>query len=163
MSETNGNNAAAATLDSILDGTLDDIADLPSFAAWPAGAYKVVLKEGFAEKKINDHPAFELKLMNQETLELNNAAETEETPKVGDECSLSFMMDNDTGKGFFKEAIKPIVAHLQASGNPAATIRDAVSAAKGLECIAILGRRTVKDKDSGEVKLYPSLKKLEVL
>ena len=156
MTDTTNN-----TLDSILDGTLDDIADLPSFAAWPAGAYRVSLKEGFKQKTINDKPAFELKLTCLEVLEINNAAEQEEAPKVGDETSLSYGMETEVGKGFFKEAVMPFVVHLGLDAKTPGAIRAAVDGSKGLECLAVL-KRTSKTAE-GETKYYPKLVKIEVL
>lgn len=158
MSEKN-----TASVDDILDGTLDDIEDLPSFSAWPAGAYRVTLPEGFAQKKINDKPAFEVKLKNLEVLEVTNPAEQEEAPKVGDETSLSFMMDNETGKGFFKEAIMPFVAHAGLDSKTPGAIRTAVAASKGLECLVILKRTKKEDKQTKEIKVYAKLAKIEVL
>ena len=149
------------TLDSILDGTLDDIADLPSFAAWPAGAYRALLVDGFKQKSINDKTAFELKLKNKEVLEITNAAEAEEAPKVDDETSLTFGMDSDIGKGFFKEAIMPFVKHLGLDPKTPGAIRAAVESSKGLEVLVVL-KRTSKTVD-GETKHYPKLVKIEIL
>ncbi len=153
--------ASTVDIDSILDGTLDDIADLPSFAAWPSGAYRATLKEGFKLKEINGKPAYELKLTNEEVLEISNALEQEEAPKIGDEASLAFGMDSETGRGFFKEAIKPFVEALGLPSGQAGVIRAAVDSSKGLQVMVIL-KRTKKTVD-GEEKKYQHLVKLSLL
>lgn len=151
----------SAAFDSLLDGTLDDIADLPSFAAWPAGAYRALLPEGFKQKLINEKPVFELKLVNKEVLEISNAAETDEAPKVDDECSVAFGIDTDIGKGFFKEALTPFINALGLTADQAGAVRAGVESSKGMEVIAVMKRRVVK-KD-GEEKIYPTLVKIEIL
>lgn len=143
-------------LDSLLDGTLDDIADLPQFKVFPSGAYNVQLKEGFVQKEINNHPAIELKMVCTEVLELNNAADEADAPKPGDECSIAFMMDNEIGQGKFKEAIKNFAAMAGTSN-----IRTCMEASKGAEVMVVI-KRTHKD-EGGERKYYANLQKLEVL
>jgi len=48
-----------------------------------------------------------------EIIELGNPEQAPEV-KVGDIATLAWMMDNETGKGFFKEAIRPIYTFLNA-------------------------------------------------
>lgn len=153
--------AQQEVFDAILDGTLDDIEDLPSYIAWPTGAYRVLLKEGFKQKIINDKPAYTLKLVNLEVLEIANAAEAGEAPKEQDETEVKFGLDTETGRGFFKEAIKPFIEFLQLSATQPGAVRAAVDASKGVEAVVIMKRRAVT-KD-GETKLYPTLVKLEIL
>ena len=153
--------AQQAAFDSILDGTLDDIEDLPSFAAWPTGAYRALLKDGFKQKIINDKPAYTLKMVNLEVLEIANAAEADEAPKEQDETELMFGLDTETGRGFFKEAIKPFLDFLGLPATQPGAVRAAVDASKGMEVVAVMKRRSVT-KD-GETKQYPGLVKLEIL
>ena len=146
--------------DSILDGTLADIPDLPSFAAWPSGCYKVVSKDGFQQKKIGDHPAFELKCKWLETLELADAADEKDAPKDGSELSLNFMMDNDLGRGFFKEAVKPIAQFLELDESIPGAGRAVIEASKGMELVIVVQRKS-RMKD-GEQVFNCNLKKLTV-
>lgn len=157
---SDANNSAA--FDDILDGTLDGIKDLPSFAAWIPGAYRVRLPNGFVQKFINDKPTFELKMVNLEVLELANAADEADAPKIDDECSLNFQLDNDIGKGFFKEAIKPFVEHLGLKEDQPGAIRAAVDASKGMEVMVVM-KRTSKKGEDGEVKYFPKLASLAIL
>lgn len=170
--EGGGNDGETANaddiFDSILDGTLDDIADLPSFAAWPTGAYRVFTKDGFVRKTSDDgkQHSYELKLQMQEVLEIK-PEDQESAPKVGDETQLSFGLGTDIGKGFFKEAVRPIVAFLGLGEDQPGAIRAAVEASKGMEFMVILKRRKVtKDRDGvalDEPKFFPTLVKLDVL
>lgn len=84
-----------------LDGTLDDIEDLPQFLAFPTGAYVVSLPEGIVAKKVGDHPALTMKVVCQEIKELANPADAA-LVKVKDQGDIAFMMDNETGRGFSK-------------------------------------------------------------
>lgn len=161
MSDDAPSAAQQAAFDSILDGTLDDIEDLPSFAAWPTGAYRALLPEGFKQKIIKDKPAYTLKLKNLEVLEVSDPVEAEEAPKEQDETEVMFGLDTETGRGFFKEAIKPFLDFLGLPPNQPGAVRAAVDASKGVEVVAVMKRRSVT-KD-GETKLYPSLVKLEIL
>jgi hypothetical protein len=88
-------------IDNLLDGTLDDLADLPEFKPFPNGAHKATIK--FERKEINKHPSVEVTLVAQETLELVN---TSDTPlEKGAEASVAYMLDNDIGQGKFKELL----------------------------------------------------------
>jgi len=131
MSEQQLNAEQKAKLDSmtsLLDGTLDDIEDLPGFIQLPTGAYKVKLAEGFRNKIISEKAAIDLPMTVVEIIELGNPEQAPEV-KVGDIATLAWMMDNETGKGFFKEAIRPIYTFLNAK-----SYNEAMTNSKGLEC-----------------------------
>lgn len=136
----------------LLDGTLDSLPDLKAFAVFPSGAYKVSLPEGLTEKKIGEHPAVEMLMECREVLELTDAGA--EAPKVGDQCSTAFMLDNDTGQGFFKEVLKVVVP---ASG--ASTIREAMEKCKGMEFVVVLAKTHDDKKDRD----YCNIKKIAAL
>jgi len=90
------------SLDSLLEGTLDDLADLPEFKPFPNGAHKCTVK--FERKEINKHPAVEVGFVMIETLEL---AAGEETPSTkGATANVAYMLDNEIGQGKFKELMK---------------------------------------------------------
>ena len=124
-------------LDSILDSTLDDLADLPEFAVFPPGAHQVTIS--FEQKEVNKHPSIELKLKLKETLEM--ADPSVPPPVAGTESSVLFMMDNEFGQGKFKEIIKPIAAHLGTS-----SIRQAIDGAAGMEVVVVTKVRQNKEK-----------------
>ena len=124
-------------LDSLLDATLDDLADLPEFSKYPAGAHRVTIE--FEQKVVNKHPSIEAKFKLLETLEL--AEPTDAPQAAGTEASILFMMDNEFGQGKFKEAITPIAKHLGTS-----SIRQAVDGAKGMEVVIVTKIKQNKDK-----------------
>lgn len=133
----------------LLDSTLDSLPDLPTFAAWPSGAYRVELNEGLVEKKIGEHDAVEMNMKNLEVLELANPS-GEAAPEVGVECNTAFMLDNDTGLGFFKEVLKELSPRFPG------TIRETMAACKGAEAIVVIKktRDEKKDRDYTNIKKF---------
>ena len=131
MSETTVN------IDSLLDGTLDDLADMPEFKVYPAGAHRVIIS--FEKKEINKHPAIELKCKLLETVELSDPSEVQ--PEVGTESSVAFMLDNELGQGKFKEILKVLSAHL-------GTVRpsEIMEQAKDMEVLVVTKVRQNKEK-----------------
>jgi hypothetical protein len=125
-------------LDSILDSSIDDLADLPEFAVFPNGAHKVLIQ--WESKEVNKHPCMELKMKAVETVELSNPAE--DKPLVaGAESSVLFMLDNEFGQGKFKTIIKTLA---EATGSN--KISEAVEASNGMEVTVICKVRQNKDK-----------------
>ena len=124
-------------IDSLLDGSIDDIADLPEFKTFPAGAYNVRIE--FAEKEINAKSAIELKLECISVIELNDS--TAEPPAPGDETTQLFQLDNEFGQGKFKNIIKVLAA---ACGTK--TARETMEAAQGMEVKVLTTIRHNKDK-----------------
>jgi hypothetical protein len=124
-------------LDSILDMQLDDIADLPEFKVFPAGAHRVTIK--FDKKEINKHPAMELKLKLIETVEIVDPSEI--APAAGTESSVAFMLDNEFGVGKFKEVLKPLAAHLGLS-----QVSEIIEQSADMECLVVTKIRTNKEK-----------------
>lgn len=138
-------------LDSLLDTTLDDIDDLPSFEPFPAGAHKVLAS--FEQKEINNHPAIELSLKMIETIEL--ADPTAATPKPGDTANTMFLLDNEFGLGNFKKCAMPFGEAMQFS-----TMREIVEGVKEVECVVMTSVR--KDKNDPDKK-YLNVKEIAVL
>lgn len=124
-------------LNSLLDANLDDLADLPEFQVFPAGAHKVVIS--FESKEVNKHPCIEAKFKLLETLETSDP--TAAPMAVGTEGSCLYMMDNEFGMGNFKKTIKPFAAHLGVS-----SIRDAIEGANGMEVVIVTKVRQNKEK-----------------
>jgi hypothetical protein len=125
-------------LDSILDSSIDDLADLPEFAVFPNGVHRVIIN--FEQKEVNKHPSIELQMKAIETVELANPAA--DTPLVaGAESSVLFMLDNEFGQGKFKSIVKVLAAALGTS-----TIKDTVEAAAGMEVQVVCKVRQNKDK-----------------
>ena len=138
-------------MDSLLDSTLDDLADLPEFKVFPPGAHKVTIVS-MEPKKIGEHPAWEVRFKLVEHMELTNP---EEQPMLaGSECSVSYMMDNEFGQGAFKDLCKPLAAHTGIG-----SMRDLKDAVKGTEVMIVTKQRQNKDKTA----TYLDVKKLEVI
>jgi hypothetical protein len=133
------------TLDSLLETTLDDLADLPTFEPYPAGAHRVTIS--FEEKVINKKPAVELKLVGISTEELSD---TTDTPIVqGQETQVLYILTKDDGsknevsQGKLKEVLKPLA---EATGE--SNMRAIMSAAKGMEVLVVTKKRHNKQNDT---------------
>lgn len=122
---------------SMLDATLDDLADLPSFKKFPAGAYHVAIS--FAGKTINDSPYVEMNMRILDVLELNDPAEV--PPAVGDESSVLFSLENEFGQGKLKNVLAPLGEHFGISG-----FVQIMEAAEGMEVAVVTKLRHNKDK-----------------
>lgn len=127
---------------SILNGSLDDIEDLPGFNVFPSGAYHVLLAKGLVQKGIGEHPAVELEMTCAEVIELADPTQADQAPKVGDTCSTAFMLDNEIGRGKLKEVFKAIAAKTGSTSNAAN-----MQAAAGLTCKVVIKKTHDADKD----------------
>jgi hypothetical protein len=153
------------SMDDLLDGTLDDLADVPEFKPFPAGAHKVRIFFD-ATKKINDMPAIEVKLVHVETVELNDPEDT--MPAPGDSTNVIYILKkkddkgnvvrNELAEGQFKELLKSL-----APGFPEATTNRAImEAANGFEVLAATSIRENK-KDKNNIKYYTALDNVMLL
>ena len=126
------------SLDSLLEGSIDDLADLPEFAVFPNGVHKVVIK--WESKEVNKHPCLELGMTAVETVELANA--TDDTPLVaGATSSVLFMLDNEFGQGKMKTVMAALAA---ACGTK--SIKETMEASNGMEVQVVCKVRQNKDK-----------------
>ena len=142
-------------VDAILDGTLDDLADLPEFKPFAPGSYIVVLsiKDKTAVKdRINGHPGFEFKLKVQEILELSDKDST--PPAIGDETSILYLLDNEIGQGNFKNVMKAAAEHFGAKSN-----RELLADLQGATVMVITKQRANKEK----TKVYDDIVELKVV
>jgi hypothetical protein len=138
-------------IDSLLDGTLDDIADLPEFKAYPPGTHLVL--SSMALKDINDSKAVEFSFKYMEASELANSQDA--APKQGDESSTLFMLNNEFGAGNFKR-----FAEKYAEKFGPGTNREIIEGWTDLECVIVTTLRQDKnDKD----KVYLNVKELEFI
>lgn len=143
-------------IDSLLDGTLDDLADMPEFKPFPVGTHKVTLK--MEVKKINDDHAVEVGLTAIETIE-QPAGATEPPLQPGDSTNVLYFLTNknpkvaELGQGQFKELMKALAEHFGAKPN-----RELIADANGAEVLVVTGRRMNKDK----TKSYTTIEGLTV-
>lgn len=149
MADTQANQEV--NMDALLDGTLDDLADIPGFEPYRRGTHKAVLNiEG--PIKVNNHPAFKAKFKLVETLELANQGEEPQAP--GSETEILYTMDNEFGQGSFKKLLGWLNETFQKSTN-----REIIEAAQGSEVVIITDQRSNKDKSV----YYTALKELKVV
>jgi hypothetical protein len=85
--------------DSILDANLDDLADLPEFANFPAGVHRCTVS--MQQKTINNKPAIEVTLTGIETVELSKPEE-DKPINAGQTSSAAYFMDNEFGKAHLR-------------------------------------------------------------
>lgn len=138
-------------IDSLLDSTLDDLADLPSFKPFPGGAHRVAVTLDY--KEINKKPTVEMKLKMIEAIEISEP--TDEAPKAGDECNTLYFLDNDIGQGKFKDVAKIFGESLGIS-----SIRDIIDQTKDIECLVITS--VTKDRNDAD-KVYLNVKQVQVV
>lgn len=125
------------SLDSLLDSSIDDLADLPEFQVFPNGVHRVIIK--WESKEVNKHPCLELGMTAIETVELANAADTPLT--AGTESSVLFMLDNEFGQGKMKTVMGTLAA---ACGTK--SIKETMEASNGMEVSVVCKVRQNKDK-----------------
>jgi hypothetical protein len=125
-------------LDTLLDGTLDDLADAPEFRPYPAGTHKVILT--LVQKPINNKPAFEANFKAVETIELANPGE--DTPLApGAQASVAFILDNEYGQGGLKNVLKAAAEKFGAKSN-----RELIADIQNAEAAIVTSLRANKDK-----------------
>lgn len=142
----------AIDVDSILDGTLDDIADLPAFKTFPAGSHQVIIS--WEVKKVGENQCAELKLKAVETLELSDPSDI--APAAGDETTILYMLNNDFGLGKWKEVLKPLAEH---TGKVKPS--EIMAESNGLECVVTTKVRKGKKERADET--YTDIFKLAVI
>ncbi len=141
-------------IDSLLDSTLDDLADLPEFKIFPAGAYTGTIE--LAAKKMGDNTGVELKFALQEVNELTDP--TQEAPAVGATTSMGFLLNNEYGQGELKNLLTSLKTGLNLT-TPVSN-RELMEISKGTVCMLVMATRADK---SDATKVYQKLKSLTVL
>lgn len=153
------------SFDDLLDGTLDDLADVPEFKPFAAGAHKLKLQFD-PTKKINDMPAIEIKLTHVETVELVNPEDT--PPNPGDTTNVIYILKKKDDKGnivrneLAEGQFKAILASLAPAFPEAKTNREIMEAANGYE---VLGSTSIREnkKDKNNIKYYTALDAVQPL
>lgn len=152
-------NVNAMDIDSLLDATLDDLADVPEFKPFPAGTHMCTLN--METKVIADKGAVEWNLTLVSTLEMADPTAT--PPAAGDTCSGAFMFTTKDGKpneiaqGQFKEMLRPLQAHFGTTTN-----RETMAMANGCEVVVTMSQREGKKGTSSEGKFFPVIDALVV-
>jgi len=139
-------------IDNILDGTLDDLADLPEFKPFPAGTHKAIMK--MEQKVVNKHPSIEVSLKALETVELPSGSDAEPV-SVGQEASVLYMLDNELGQGKFKKLLQMLATTYGADK----TNRQIMEESQGAEVLVVTTLRPNKDK----TKMYMDIDAVQVV
>ena len=124
-------------IDSLLDGTLDDLADMPEFKPFPAGLHAITATLEY--KVVNKHPCYELQMIAEETIELASADDVPLTK--GATTSMLFMLDNEIGQGQFKKVLQAVATKFGAASN-----RALIEHVKNLSCKVVTKQRANKEK-----------------
>lgn len=143
-------------LDSILDATLDELADMPSIVPFPNGAHKVTLSFKLDDKKV----AVSLQLTYIEALEIPDTDAI--IPAAGDKCGLYFGLKTKEGKAneFAQGALKNILNALKET-YPGNSMKEIMASAEGAEVAVVTKIRVGKGEYEGRDNI--DIVKLEVL
>lgn len=124
------------------DMILDDIEDMPSFAAWPSGMYHVIANDGFVPDEVNDAPVFRLPLTLLKVMGLVDEGGEEAPPAEGSELGLMFQRNNKFGAANYKTYANPIGKKLGLK-----TVSEINEQSKGVEMQILLNKiQSKKDK-----------------
>lgn len=135
MNTTTQLDAQAFNLDALLEGNLDDLAQVPEYVTFPAGSHKVLITW---EMPTKDRPTtIGLKLSAVETLELNDSSASPLVP--GYMTTISFKMENQYGQSNYRKVITALSAHYGAGTN-----REIMEKSDGAECLVITSLRKGK-------------------
>ena len=152
-------------IDSLLDGTLDDLADAPEFKPFPLGVHKIIMN--WETKQLDDkkesgkkNTLVTLKMKAMETIE--TPAGSEEVCTPGQEENIGFFLVHhsspkamEIGQGAFKEIMRSLAGHYGAKSN-----RELMAESAGAEALVTTGHRTDKQDKS---KKYTTLEKLMII
>lgn len=151
MSTENTENSELIGLD-ILDGSIDDLADLQEYKPWPAGSYNAIFS--WEVTKINDAPVVKFVFKNPEVLEL--ADPEAEVPRENSSTSISaFLLQadgsvNENGQGLIKLVSKGLQDTF--GGESPREVLDNAAGGK----VAVTFKVTSRTKD-GETNYYQKL------
>lgn len=149
--------AQTVNLASLLDATLDTIADLPDFVVPPNGSYILLVKDT-GQRDINKQPMVAIDFVVLATVELSKP--TEDAPVAdGTEFSELFNFGNDPAKT--QQVMKARYAKAaEQMGLPAnASLKTVLDALKGQQIRATNTRRKDKNDDS---KFYPKIDNIQL-
>ena len=102
-------------LDDLLDGTLDELADVPEFKIYPPGVHRCILT-GFEVDKENG--IIYMNLKGKETVELPSGSE-DDPISDGQETRMRYQMTNEYGQGDFKKIMAALAEHFGKKSNNA--------------------------------------------
>lgn len=139
--------------DALLDGSLEDLEDLPEFKPFPAGAHLANVTAEIADIGEPKKKAVKFSFTCLETIELAdpNTPEVDQM-KPGDSDSITFFLDNEFGRGRLKLMLAKFKNGLGLEGTG---IREIVEQIVDIECSIITKQRQDK-KD--KTRFYTDVK-----
>ena len=135
-------NVNEAVFDSLLDRSLDDLADMPAFKVFPAGGHLCTLQ--WSQKMINDKPSIIAKLIYKSAVELADPTAT--PPEPGTECDVAFILRNNDGgvnefgEGKWKDILKQLAPKVGGTSP-----RDIMEKSNNAEVMVVTKVRVNKD------------------
>lgn len=136
---------ANQSIDSILDSTLDDLADMPEFKPFPAGAHRCTFD--WEAKTINGKPSVELKLVAIETVESSDPQGA--VVNEGQTTNILLMLrNNDGSKNEIAEGQLKMVCTALKDTFPGNTNGEILTAAKGAEVLVVTKVRVNKNNNT---------------
>ena len=152
-------------IDSLLDGTLDDLADMPEYKPFPAGAHLATIMK-WEQKTMPDkkdasktNVIMNVRLAAKETVE---PAVADEVVSPGQETEYGFFLIHhsapkamEMGQGQFKEIMKSLAGHFGAKSN-----RELIADSTGADVLIVTGFRADK---TDKTKKYSQLENLKVV
>jgi hypothetical protein len=153
MNTVNTSDSTLDEMDALLDGTLDDLADIPEFRNYPIGAHKVKLDWDLAKtlggvyntKEVESSGLkkfVEMQMVAIETVELP-AGSTDTPLKGGEKAQMLFDLKNEFAQGKFKKVMAALAQHYGSKSN-----RELLADSKGAEVVVVIKHR--EDKKSGK-------------
>jgi hypothetical protein len=146
------------TLDELLNGSVDNLADKPEFKPYPPGVHGVAVF--FKEKKEKDFQGVEIRFSYAEAVELKNPEDQAPEAKAEQVLQLNLLAENETQREFAQGTYKDIVQALIARfgvGSP----RDLMNNNQGAGAIITTGLRKAGKKASNPDAQYLELLKIE--
>lgn len=142
--------AANFDIDALLEGTLDDLADLPEFRPFNPGVYRMTLDWEFDKtKKSVIYMKFKI-LETQEEVVPQDGKPME----PGAETNVRLDLSNEFGQGRFKEIMAVAAARYGAKSN-----RELLAELKGNEILGAT-KHNVNKKDG---KVYTDLVEMQII
>lgn len=158
-------------MDALLDGTLDDLSDIPEIVTYPVGAHRVKMgwklnhtidgvfnekgKESSGLKKFVQFSATAI-----ETVELPSGS-TDAPLQAGSPFQQLFDLTNQYAQGNFKEIMKALAQHY----GQGKTNRELLVESEGAEVVITIKHRKDKSKkqDDGSPVVYAQIDNLMVV
>lgn len=136
------------SLDSLLDGTLDDLANVPGFDNFHPGSHRVIINWKLPKKEQGKplNPVIKLQLTLKETAELSDASLTPQAE--GTLSTVQYRMDNEYGQTAYRAIIEQLSDRFGAGTN-----REIMERSEGAECLVVTTQRAAK-KVEGKPQTY---------